>query len=157
MRPVLTRGDRVVISSGATPGRLDVVAIVPPGADSLAIKRIVGLPGDRVRIRPGEAGYTVEIEPAGLREWFAVRYAALGGGSVSACCPSATGTSALSSFATPVLIPDGKFFVLGDNPAVSEDSRTYGLVSASDVRGRARFKVWPLGHITSGITIGPAA
>ena len=45
-----------------------------------------------------------------------------------------------------ILIPEGKFFVMGDNRAASQDSRsaTIGLVDEGDIMGKVVFQVFPL-------------
>jgi signal peptidase I len=44
----------------------------------------------------------------------------------------------------PLSVPNGSIFVLGDNPAQSDDSRAFGPVPVESVIGRATFVVWPL-------------
>ncbi|MEA2622963.1 MAG: hypothetical protein QOH61_1873 [Chloroflexota bacterium] len=43
--------------------------------------------------------------------------------------------------------PDGAVELLGDAPAESTDSRVFGTVPASDVRGRPWFRYWPLRRV----------
>lgn len=55
----------------------------------------------------------------------------------------------------PVKVPDGNLWVMGDNRAESADSRYHqddqyhGTVPIKDVRGKAVYKIWPLGRIGS--------
>eukprot|EP00388_Colpodella_angusta_P009388 GDKJ01025029.1.p1 GENE.GDKJ01025029.1~~GDKJ01025029.1.p1 ORF type:complete len:234 (-),score=32.34 GDKJ01025029.1:45-722(-) len=43
----------------------------------------------------------------------------------------------------PVTVPEHMYFVHGDNPPKSRDSREYGPISDSSITGRAIFKIWP--------------
>lgn len=45
-------------------------------------------------------------------------------------------------------VPDGQFYVFGDNSGNSWDSRSWGGVENNRVRGRAFFRYWPLSHIS---------
>ncbi len=47
---------------------------------------------------------------------------------------------------SPTPVPQGQLFVMGDNRAVSLDSRSFGTVSTSSIIGRAMFAYWPLKH-----------
>ena len=40
-------------------------------------------------------------------------------------------------------IPNGYYLVLGDNREESKDSRTFGLVKKSDIKGKAKYVVYP--------------
>jgi signal peptidase I len=99
----------------------------------LYIKRIVGLPGDRVTIEHGAVAVNGQalagngdvaerVEALDGRSW-TVR------GGMDAEAP------------VDVVVPPGQVFVLGDNRADSKDSRHFGTVPMADVVGRAR-QLW---------------
>lgn len=46
-----------------------------------------------------------------------------------------------------LIIPAGHYWLLGDNPGQSTDSRHYGAVSRGRVKGRVVWKFWPWGRI----------
>jgi len=126
MRPTLHGGDRVLVDTSAYhkhgPSRFDVVALHPPGSDVLAVKRVIGVPGDRVQIRAVDGQPQLLIQLDGKGEWFIAdrhRHVDWGPGA-TACC---------------------------DNPAASEDSRKFGFVELSAIQGRVTFRIWPPGGI----------
>ncbi len=110
--------------------RGDVVVFTPPpgfardAAGTPFIKRVIGVPGDKVAIRDGHVFVNgVElIEP----------YVYEGQPTV------ATGRY------EDLTVPADKLFVLGDHREASEDSRTFGPIARSSVIGRAFLRYWPL-------------
>ena len=83
------------------------------------IKRVVGLPGERVAVREG----AVTIDGRTLAEPY-VRY------------PDRRSAPA-------VTVPPGAIYVLGDNRADSDDSRNWGVVRDADLVGKALVGIWP--------------
>jgi signal peptidase I len=149
MRPTLRGGDRVLVDSSAYhktgPSRFDVVALHPPGSDQFAVKRVIGVPGDRVQIRAVDGQPQLLIQLSGQGEWFiADPHRHVDWGPTATACCAADGTA---NGAAQVTVPAGKYFVLGDNPAASEDSRKFGFVERSAVVGRVTFRIWPPGGI----------
>ena len=113
------------------------------------IKRVIGLPGDRVSccsnghvtVQPAGSDRAVElVEPYVFEDNEQVFCEA--GKDEQACPPGAPG----------VLVPEGRIFVLGDHRGASSDSREYltngdnGTVPIDEVIGRAFVVVWPLGR-----------
>ncbi|MBY8847359.1 signal peptidase I [Saccharothrix longispora] len=131
MNPGLRSGDRV-LALDDTPERLDVVTLRPPGGSATVVRRVIGVPGDQVRI----TGSDILVRPGG-GEWLAV---ARGPGDPGVCCaPDGRGGTDGA-----VEVPPGRYFVLGDNLTVSTDSRTYGFVPEADVTGVVWRRVWPV-------------
>jgi signal peptidase I len=131
MEPYIRSGEYVLINTFAyrigVPHRDEIVAFRHEGdARSVFIKRVIGLPGDRVRIDRGQ----VYINGARLEE----PYVAHADG---------------RSFAQ-VLVPPSSVYVLGDNRAESEDSRFFGPVGDDRLIGRAIAGVWPP-HMLGGL------
>ena len=89
-------------------------------AGEFQVKRVIGLPGDTVAMRGG----MVILNSQPLAEPYARRAPA-----------RTTGDATLNTWG-PTVVPDSSYFVLGDNRAVSVDSRRYGAVGAERMRGR---------------------
>jgi signal peptidase I len=124
MEPHIRSGEYVLINTFAyrlgPPRRGDIVAFRHDAdARAVFIKRVVGVPGDRVRIDRG----AVYLNGTLLREPY-VRH------------PDAR------SFAE-VVVPPSSVYVLGDNRAQSEDSRFFGPVGDDLLIGRAIAGMWP--------------
>ena len=115
------RGDLVVFKT-------DGLALVPQG--TFYVKRVEGGPGDRVRVSGGRL-YINDASPE-------LRNAA---GSTAYTAPPNSMMMALDSNVT---VPEGRFFVVGDNSTNSFDSRYWGFLPRKNIIGRALFRYWPL-------------
>ncbi|HVS45118.1 MAG TPA: signal peptidase I [Verrucomicrobiae bacterium] len=125
MEPNIDSDEYVLINIGAyrlhPPQRNDIIAFHHDGmTPEVYIKRIVGIPGDRVRVERGE----VVVNGKPIDEPY-VHY------------PDGR------SFAQ-VTVPAGSLYVLGDNRGVSDDSRFWGFVRDDQILGKALAGVWPL-------------
>jgi signal peptidase I len=102
------------------PERGDVIVFIPPSNISNDyIKRVIGLPGDRVEIVDGR----VLINGAPLQEPY----------------PFNPGSYSFG----PVAIGPEEYFVLGDNRDNSSDSHSWGMLASSKVIGKAWITYWP--------------
>ncbi|MDN5858456.1 MAG: signal peptidase I [Pseudonocardia sp.] len=137
MAPTLAAGDLLLVNPlERTPRRFAVVVYDTDGAAT--VKRVIGLPGDRVRIvsTPTSA---VQVQPGGSGPWQTV-VDGDGGAWPSSPHPALTCCRAdgrASIRPAGALVPPGSYFVLGDNPAESIDSRATGFVSSPRLRGTA--------------------
>ena len=84
------------------------------------VKRVVGTPGDTVEIREG----TVYVNDERVTEPYITRRD--------------------RRTIPPITVPEGSFYVLGDNRRASNDSRDWGPVPAENIIGRAWVSFWPL-------------
>ena len=102
------------------PERGDVIVFVPPSSTSRDyIKRVIGLPGDRVEIRDGQ----VFINGRPLAEPY----------------PLNRGSSSFG----PATVGADEYFVMGDNRDYSSDSRAWGMLAANKIIGEAWITYWP--------------
>jgi signal peptidase I len=126
MSPNLETNQRLVIEKVSYrfhgPRRGDVVVLRDPGGGpEMLIKRVIGLPGERVTVANGR----VFVDGEQLEEPY-LEQSTQGGG-------------------RSWLVPPLHVFVMGDNRGASRDSRSFGPVPLSTVVGRALFRYWPFG------------
>jgi signal peptidase I len=127
MQPRIEDNERIVVNKAIyrfqQVARGDVVVFYYPRDPSVSyIKRVIGLPGDRVEIQSGRVhvnGAAIE-EPYLLPE-YRDRY----------------------DMAVMTVEP-GHYFVMGDHRSSSMDSRSFGAVPEKYIYGKAEFCVWPI-------------
>jgi signal peptidase I len=126
MVPTLRIGDRVLVNKFiyrfAQPARGDIIVFesVEGGGEDL-IKRVVGVPGDKISVRGGRL--LVNGEPQ--REPYVYKK-----------YPD-------RSSSAPTTVPEDHVFVMGDNRANSRDSRYFGTVPEKKIEGEAFLRFWP--------------
>jgi signal peptidase I len=159
MLPNLIKGDRFFVDKqayrDAGPERGDIIVFLnPKDHRTNFIKRVVGLPGDRVEVRGGEvylngeklprdpmADAKMELSelPAGSSLFYETngqrRYLIL----------KSKGKSEVVDF-PETEVPPSHVFVLGDNRDHATDSREFGPVPSGDIKGRAVYIYWPAGR-----------
>jgi len=128
MEPSLQDGDRLVVDrvscSLGEMHRGDVVVLrYPRNPEVDFVKRIVGLPGDRVALRNGQLWVNGAMAPD---DWTCI---------------------ADRETTRDVQVPSGCYFVLGDNRPISCDSREFGLVPGELLKGRVCARFWPLDRV----------
>ncbi|OFW38707.1 MAG: signal peptidase I [Acidobacteria bacterium RIFCSPLOWO2_12_FULL_67_14b] len=112
--------------------RGDVVVFkFPEEPDRDFIKRVIGLPGDTLELK----NQTVHINGMPLIEPYA-HYL------FPAAAEGEEGSLDLRRRYGPVTVPDGHYFMMGDNRDDSQDSRYWGFLPTSYVKGRALFIYW---------------
>ena len=132
MVPTLRVGDRVLVNKFiyrfTEPQRGDIVVFKSVEGDNEdLIKRVVGVPGDKISVRRGKL--FVNGEPQ--KEPY-----------VNKKFPD-------RSFFAPKTVPNDHVFVMGDNRANSRDSRFFGPVPDGNIEGEAFLRFWPLDRFGS--------
>ena len=126
MRPTLGPGQRIAVAPLVRPpARGDLVVLNRPG-NLEVVKRVVGLPGERVRLVAGR----LEVDGQTVPEPY------LAG-------PTSSGELDLQ-------LGPAEYLVLGDHRAASTDGRDFGPVGADALVGRVSFAYWPPRRLPRG-------
>jgi len=135
MQPTLFENNYIFLSKQAysfgDPKRGDIIVFhtnltTQKGEEKLLIKRIIGLPGDKISIVEGE----VFINDEKQNEEYIL-------------------DGFTSGYLENFVVPENKVFVMGDNRAVSLDSRAeeIGCIYIDKIVGKAFFRLYPFGDI----------
>jgi signal peptidase I len=117
------------------PQRGDIIVFKPPNEDSRDfIKRVIALPGDRIRITNAVVYINGQVlhEPYLPEPW--------------------TYNNNWPADGQDKLVPTDQYFVMGDNRNHSSDSRSFGFVELDAILGKAEVRIWPInqaGFLTS--------
>jgi len=127
MAPTLADQDRLVVNKLVyrlhAPQRGDIVMLYyPEDPDKTFVKRVIGEPGDEVRI----VGGTVFVNDVALLDSFVA--------------PEFRGHDDFG----PFTVPTAYYFVLGDHRNNSSDSRNWGPVPKKYIVGKVQLRWWPL-------------
>jgi len=126
MRPTLGPGQRIAVAPLLRPPRRGDLVVVRREGGLEVVKRVVGLPGEQVRLRAGR----LEVDGRPVPEPY---------------LPGGSGAGELDLRLGPA-----QYLVLGDHRAASTDGRDFGPVGADAVVGRVRFAYWPPRRLRRG-------
>ncbi|MGX7201906.1 signal peptidase I [Enterococcus plantarum] len=134
MVPTLREGDKVLIQKKTTFRRFDLVAYTVGDGDP-QIRRIIGLPGETIRYTQD----TLFVNEQPVDEKFLVD-------EINESQKNGRDyTEDLEQ--QPIVIPEGYYFVLGDNRPYATDSRHYGLVAEKRFLGKVTTQLFPFNEI----------
>ncbi|WP_430597857.1 signal peptidase I [Enterococcus sp. AZ177] len=134
MVPTLREGDKVLIQKNSMLRRFDLAAYTVGDGDP-QIRRIIGLPGETIRYTQD----TLFVNEQPVDEKFLVD---------EINESQKNGRDYTEDFEQqPVVIPEGFYFVLGDNRPYATDSRHYGLIAKNRILGKVTTQLFPFNEI----------
>nr|WP_269153239.1 signal peptidase I [Neobacillus sedimentimangrovi] len=137
MMPTLQDGNKLVVNKvGYHVGELERfdVIVFHANAKEDFVKRIIGLPGDKIEYRNDQ----LYINGKKYDEPYLDIY------KKNSATVKLTGDFSLQEITGEKMVPEGKLFVLGDNRLGSWDSRHFGFISIDQVVGKVDLRYWPL-------------
>lgn len=143
MSPTLANKDRVVVRRTKAVKRYEIITFKPPVDSKFQyVKRIIGMPGDLIWVEGNDL--FINQQSADLPD--------VSERTSTTALPDGTIKMNVSDTCAQQLksldkIPEGYYFVLGDNRNNSSDSRAFGLVNEQAIEGVVSFRYLPLNHI----------
>lgn len=150
MQPSLQSGDRLYsIRNKAVKRHAIVVVHAPDKPGELYIKRVIGMPGDTLKVVAGKLyvndHYQKEPYLSASFKHHAVRTYAARLGVAQGSIQYTTDFNIQTLASTQAKhVPAGQYFVMGDNRLVSHDSRDFGFVSQAQIQSVVLWRYWPL-------------
>lgn len=123
MYPTLEGNEMMLLNKLGHIDRFDIVVLHLNGEENNLIKRVIGLPGETVEIRDDKIYINEEV----LEDEF--------------------GYGVMERDTDEIVLGEDEYFVLGDNRLVSIDSRTFGKISRSEIKGTTNIIMFPFGKI----------
>ncbi len=122
MYPTLEGNEIMLLNKLSDIDRFDIIVVKLEEEDSELIKRVIGLPGETIEIKNNEIYINDELldDPYGYGITYNI---------------------------DPITLGEDEYFVLGDNRIISLDSRAFGTVHRSEIKGATNFIMYPFGKI----------
>ena len=138
MMPVINNKDIFSINKVSSVARFDVIYLnVPNKKSAKSVRRVIGMPGDELNYKNDQL--TINNEEKSEKYLNNRKNNLLGG--------VLTNDFTLKDLTGKQKVPQGKYFVMGDNRQSSADSRDYGFVDKSQIIGKVELTVLPLSHL----------
>ena len=118
MYNTLNDNDIVLLSKLSSIDRFDIIVLKENDNNATIIKRVIGMPGDKVKIRNNKIYKHKNI----IEDEYAYGE---------------------TSDYDEITLGDDEYFVLVDNRLISKDSRYFGAIKKSDIKGKAVFRLFP--------------
>lgn len=122
MKNTLKNGDILLLYKLGSINRLDIIVLDEEKDNEKIIKRVIGLPGETVAIKKGK----IYINDKVIDDEYAYGE---------------------TSDYDKVTLKDDEYFILGDNRLISKDSRYFGPIKKSEIKGKIVFRLFPFTKI----------
>lgn len=141
MAPTLEHNDRLVLNKVSSIDRFDIVVFpAPDDPEKKYIKRVIGVPGDEIEYREDVLYLNGEQIDEPYLDHFEYEQEEYFSSYI-------TGNFSLQSLFGTETVPEGHYFVLGDNRLNSRDSRSFGFIDGELIDGETQIQLWPLDEI----------
>lgn len=159
MDPTLQHQEKLIMVKTTSIDRFDIVVaseLDASGDEKLIVKRVIGMPGDTIRFEndqlyineepvdePYLAEYLAAFQKDKLQETYAYNK------QFQAVAQSAQAfTQDPNGFVDfTVTVPQGQYFLMGDDRLVSLDSRSVGSFKRENIEGEVVFRMWPFNRV----------
>lgn len=147
MDPTLADGQRLIVNKLAKVERFAIVTTKEPDApETIAVKRVIGLPGDTVKMQGDVLTINGKTYDEPYLDAFKQKFAKDKLQTEYAYDPYfqklAQNTETFTSD-FEITVPQDAYFVLGDDRIVSKDSRIFGVVESRLIQGKVSLRYWP--------------
>ncbi len=147
MQPNFETGERLIVNKlvyqFGKPKFGDVIVFNVPEDNRKFIKRVIGVPGDKIELLGDDLYINGQIvEEPYIKEVIASKHEAgmlYNGNGDMYNFPNARNSE--------IEVPDGMIFALGDNRGDSRDSRALGFIDTKEIIGRAELIFWPIKEV----------
>lgn len=136
MSPTFEDNQKVVISKTSKIERFDIVVFKSPNMKDNYIKRVIGLPGDKIEVKDD----VLYIDGKAYEEPY------LNANKEKILFGQLTEDFTLEQNTESSRVPEGYYFVMGDNRLRSYDSRMFGFIAKDELLGEVKLRVFPLGR-----------
>ncbi|MDQ0271354.1 signal peptidase I [Cytobacillus purgationiresistens] len=132
MSPTFEENNWLFVSKTSTIDRFDRVVFDAPDKDERYVKRIIGIPGDEIEMKDDKLYVNGEVyeEPYVKKEYRLLDN-------------KTTADFTLDELTGKKTVPEGYYFVLGDNRKKSHDSRRFGFITEESLIGEVKFRIYP--------------
>lgn len=122
MYNTLSDNDILILYKLSSIERFDIVVLKETDNNETIIKRVIGMPNDKIKIRNNKIYVNNKI----IEDEYAYGQ---------------------TSDYDEITLGEDEYFVLGDNRLISKDSRYFGAIKKDDIKGKAIFRLFPISSI----------